>query len=161
MRRIGVVGSLSIVAVLLAGVGLAGCEVSFGSKDEKTATPAATGQAVDPNGDVKSEVSCAPGEPVAALWDDGNLYLATVTAVDGDQVTVTYADDGSSKTIAATECRPIPDTTFAVGDRVLAVWSAGRFYPGEVSAVDGDLSTVKWDDGSEPTQVEAGRIIAE
>jgi len=68
-------------------------------------------------------------------WTDGRLYLATVTAVDGENVTVTYADDGSSGTVPATDVRAIPDTTFAVGDRVLAVWSGGRFYSGEVGKI--------------------------
>jgi hypothetical protein len=87
--------------------------------------------------------------------------LANVTAVDGDEVTVTFADDGSSLAVAAADVRTIPETAFAVGDRVLAVWQNGRFYPGEISAVDGSTHTVAWDDGSEPSPVEAGRIIVE
>jgi len=161
MRRIGIPGILLIVALLVIGAGLMGCEVNIGSSDQETASPAATGQALTPDGDTKDSSAFAVGESVAAVWSDGGLYLATVTAVDGDQITVTYADDGSSKTVAAAECRPIPDATFAVGDRVLAVWAAGRFYPGEVTAVEGSMSTVKWDDGSTPSQVEAGKIIAE
>jgi hypothetical protein len=161
MRRIGVAGSLLILALLVASLVLVAC----GSSDEPAATvasPAAgTSLPTEPDGDTKVSTSFAVGENVAAVWTDGNLYLATVTAVEGDQVTVTYTDDGSSATVAASECRPIPDATFGVGDRVLAVWAAGRFYPGEVTAVDGNMSTVKWDDGSEPSQVEAGKIIAE
>ena len=38
---------------------------------------------------------------------------------------------------------------------------AGRFYPGEVTKVEGTTYTVKWDDGSQPSGVAAGKIIAE
>jgi len=34
-------------------------------------------------------------------------------------------------------------------------------FQGNVTAVDGAACTVKWDDGSQPYTVEAGRIIAE
>lgn len=79
----------------------------------------------------------------------------------GQSVTVTYTDDGSSGVVPATDVPAIPDTTFAVGDRVLAVWSKGRFCPGEVSKVEGTTYSVKWDDGRRPSTVEAGKIIAE
>ena len=82
-------------------------------------------------------------------------------AVDGENVTVTYTDDGSSGTVPPTDVRAILDTAFAVGDRVLAVWSGGSFYLGEVSEVKGTTYTVKRDDGSEPSTVAAEKIIAE
>jgi hypothetical protein len=158
MRRIGTVGSVSIVLLLVASLALAGCDVPFSGTDETptptAATPAATTGA-------EGSGAFAVGDSLAAVWTDGALYLATVTAVDGANVTVTYADDGSSGTVAAADCRPISDTAFTVGDRVLAVWASGRFYPGEVSAVEGTTYTVTWDDGSDPSQVEAGKIIAE
>jgi hypothetical protein len=34
-------------------------------------------------------------------------------------------------------------------------------FQGDVTAVDGAAYTVKWNDGSQPSTVEAGRIIAE
>lgn len=108
-----------------------------------------------------SGTAIAVGDSVAAMWTDGSYYLATVTAVDGDSVTVTYVDDGTSKTLKAGDVRAIPTKTYAVGDRVLAVWSSGRFYAGEVTKVDGDAYTVKWDDGSTPSTVEVTKIVAE
>ncbi len=151
MRRMAIRGSLLIVVLLAAGIGLAAC----GSSDQPAEQQSAT------SGGAQSAAPFAAGRYVAAKWTDGSLYLATVTAVDGDNVTVTYTDDGSSMTVPATDIREIPDMTFAVGDRVLAVWSGGRFYAGEVSKVDGTTYTVKWDDGSDPSTVEAGKIIAE
>ncbi len=135
MWRIAVRTSLVIILLLAAGSGLVAC-----------GSPASSFE-VD--------------EIVAAKWTDGSLYLATVTAIDDGNVTVTYTDDGSSATLPPTDIRPIADTPFVVGDRVLAVWSGGRFYAGEVSKVDGTTYTIKWDDGSDPSTVEAGKIIAE
>ena len=151
MKRTAVCGSLLIVLLLAAALGLAACGSSDQPAEQQTAAgPAAT-----------SVAPFAAGQSVAAKWGESSLYLATVTAIDGENVTVTYTDDGSSGTMPATDVRAIPDTAFAVGDRVRAVWAGGRFYQGEVSKVDGTTYTVKWDDGSDPSTVEAGRIIAE
>jgi len=151
MWRMAVRGSLLIVVLLAAGIGLAACGSSDQPAEQQTAA----------SGGAQSAAPFAAGQSVAATWTDGSLYLATVTAVDGENVTVTYSDDGSSGTVPATDVRAIPDTTFAVGDRVRAVWASGRFYQSEVSKVDGTTYTVKWDDGSQPSTVEAGKIIAE
>ena len=151
MRRVAICGLLVIAPLLAAVLGLTACGSSDQPAEQQSAaSPAAT-----------SAARFAAGQSVAAEWTDGSLYLATVTAVDGDNVTVTYTDDGTSRTVPATDVRAIPDTGFAVGDRVRAVWAGGRFYQGEVSKVDGTTYTVKWDDGSDPSTVEAGRIIAE
>ncbi|MEI6450101.1 MAG: hypothetical protein WCP98_09130 [Actinomycetes bacterium] len=151
MRRVAICGLLVIAPLLAAVLGLTACGSSDQPAEQQSAaSPAAT-----------SAARFAAGQSVAAKWTDGSLYLATVTAVDGDNVTVTYTDDGTSRTVPATDVRAIPDTGFAVGDRVRAVWAGGRFYQGEVSKVDGTTYTVKWDDGSDPSTVEAGRIIAE
>jgi predicted small lipoprotein YifL len=151
MWRVAIRGSLLIVALLAASIALAACGSSDQPAEQQTAA----------SGSAQSPAQFAAGQSVAARWTDGKLYLATVTAVAGENVTVTYTDDGSSATVPATDVRAIPDTTFAVGDRVLAVWSGGRFYPSEVSKVEGTTYTVKWDDASQPSTVEAGKIIAE
>ena len=148
MRRVAACGSLVIVALLAFSIALAACgSSSTGPSETQSAA--------------QSAAAFAAGQSVAAKWTDGKLYLATVTAVDGDNVTVTYTDDGTSGTVAAADVRAIPSATFAVGDRVLAVWSAGHFYPGEVTKVEGTAYVVKWDDSSTPSAVETGKIIAE
>lgn len=151
MRRVAICGLLVIATLLAASIGLAACGSSDQPAEQQSATsPAAT-----------SGAAFAAGQSVAAKWGESSLYLATVTLVEGDNVTVTYTDDGSSGTVPAADVRAIPETAFAVGDRVLAVWSGGRFYPGEVTKVEGTTYTVKWDDGSDPSTVAAGKIIAE
>ena len=103
----------------------------------------------------------AAGDNVAAVWTDGSLYLATVQAVDGDQITVKYADDGSTKTVNSADVKMITPQTWAAGDKVLAVWSAGRFYKGSVVGGSGTTYTIKWDDGSAASEVTADKIIAQ
>ena len=156
MSRRRVLQSVLAVAVLTAVLGLAACGSSEQPAEHPADQPPAAGPAAT------ASAAFAAGQSVAARWGDNSLYLATVSAVDGDDVTVTYADDGSSRTVSASaDVRAIPDTAFAIGDRVLAVWASGRFYEGAVSKVDGTTYTVKWDDGSDPSPVEAGKIIAE
>jgi hypothetical protein len=138
--------------VLALALALAACGGSSGGSGDTSSappSPQATGAAL------------AAGDSVAAVWTDGNYYLATVTEVGAGQVTVQYVDDGSTGTVDAAQVRAVPAAVFAAGDRVLAVWSAGRFYPGEVTAVDGESCTVKWDDGSTPSAVEVMKVIAE
>ena len=100
------------------------------------------------------------GQTVAAKWTDGNFWLAKVTAAEDAQVSVQFLDDNSKLTIAASDVRAIKPTTWAVGSSVYAVWSSGRFYPGKITAASGGTYTVKWDDGSAPTQVAADKIMA-
>ena len=138
-------GVLVLAALGALGTASAACGSSGGSTGESAAAPSAV----------------TIGDSVAAVWTDGSFYLATVAEVDGEDVTVTYTDDGSSSTLKAREVRAIPARTFAVGERVLAVWSRARFYAGEITEANGDAYTVKWDDGSTPSVVEAAKIIAE
>jgi hypothetical protein len=141
--------------LLLAGL-MAGCGSSDQSSSTDATSPAAAGPAA-----TSEAPAFAAGDTVAAKWADGKLYLATVKSVDGDTVNVVYADDGTAGAVPQTDVRAIPAATFAVGDRVLAVWSQGRFYPGEVTKVTGSTYTIAWDDGTTPSTVEAGRIIVE
>lgn len=145
---------LGILLLLLAAVA-AGC----GSSDQSGSTSAATPAAASPA--ATTTAAFAAGDTVAAKWADGKLYLATVKSVDHDTVNVVWADDGAAGAVPETDVHAIPAATFAVGDRVLAVWSQGRFYAGKVTKVTGSSYTIAWDDGTTPSTVEAGRIIAE
>jgi hypothetical protein len=100
------------------------------------------------------------GQSVAAVWSDGNLWLAGVTSIDGDKITVKYVDDSSTKTLSAADIKPIPDRTWTVGEKVKAVWSSGRFYDGVITKANGSSYEVKWDDGSAPSEVVGSKIIA-
>lgn len=102
----------------------------------------------------------AAGDSVAAVWEDGSYYLATVTRSEGDQVTVRWTDSATEDTVAAADVRPVEVREWSVGDRVLAVWASGRFYEGTITAADDPSYTVAWDDGSTPSAVTSDKIIA-
>jgi hypothetical protein len=142
-------GVLLVAALLMMGIAAGACGSSGVATEDTTAASAAPAAA-----------AIVAGDSVAATWTDGNLYLATVTSIDGDAVAVKYSDDGTSASLPAAQVRPIPQTTFAVGDRVLAVWSKGRFYAGRVTEATDTSYVVAWDDGSTPSTVQAGQIIA-
>jgi hypothetical protein len=142
---------LTLAGLLLLVAMVAGC----GSSDQGSPAGATSTAAAD------TGAAFAAGDTVAAKWTDGNLYLATVKSVDGGTVNVVYADDGSAGAVPEADVRAIPAATFAEGDRVLAVWSKGRFYAGKVTKADGSSYVITWDDGSTPSTVDAGEIIAE
>jgi hypothetical protein len=136
--------------LVLLTAAAAGCGSSSQGSASATSPAAAT-----------TEAAFAAGDTVAAKWTDGNLYLATVKSVDGGTVNVVYADDESAGAVPETDVRAIPAATFAEGDRVLAVWSQGRFYAGKVTKANGSSYVITWEDGSTPSTVEADKIIAE
>ena len=141
------------IAVALAS---AGCvTVNVPSKAQTPAPAEKTDPVQTDAGDLTA------GDNVAAVWSDGNRYLATIQAIDGDQITVKYADDSSVKTVNSADVQTIVPQTWSVGDKVLAVWSAGRFYKGTVVGASGGSYKIQWDDGSAPTEVTADKIIAQ
>jgi hypothetical protein len=143
-------GMLLTVALLATGLVAGACGSTSGAATDDTSAASTTPTAA----------AIAAGDTVAATWTDGNLYLATATSIDGDSIKVKYSDDGTSATLKTAQVRPIPATTFAAGDRVLAVWSKGRFYAGKITEADGQAYVVAWDDGSTPSSVQAGQVIA-
>lgn len=103
----------------------------------------------------------AVGASVAAPWGSaGSLYLGTVTAIAGSSAKVLYADDNITRDVEVAQLVPVISRTWQVNDKVLAVWSSGKFYSGVITAVTANGYTVKWDDGSAPSEVVAGKIIA-
>ncbi len=141
------------VPIALVAVLSAGC-LPFGQPASPKATKA--DETVQP----ATDVPFAVGDLVAAVWDDGNFYLANVMGIKGDAVTVKYVDDQSTKTISPDQIVTIEKRTWAVGDRVLAVWALGRFYSGTVEKAAPDGYTIKWADGSTPSVVTPDKIIS-
>lgn len=152
MRRNQWAAALLGVMLVVSVLALAGCATaSSGSKASSSA----------PSQSSAAPAGFSAGQSVAAVWTDGNLFLATITKVEGDKITVQYADDQTIRTVAKSDVRPIPRKTWAVGEKVQAVWTSGRFYPGVITREVGASYEVKWDDGSEPTDVTVEKIIAQ
>ena len=157
MRKYGVFVALVLVGLVASTVSLTGCITVNTAPKTETAPPATTPQPAT----APSTSGFAVGQSVAAVWKGDDLYLATVVDVAGDQVTVQYADDNSTQTVAAADVKPIPVKTWAVGDKVWAVWTSARFYKGVITAAKGSSYTVKWDDGSTPSDVTNDKIVAQ
>ncbi|MEZ5346306.1 MAG: hypothetical protein R2681_12215 [Pyrinomonadaceae bacterium] len=51
--------------------------------------------------------------------------------------------------------------TLKKGDKVVALWSAKTYYDGEIQEIGSDnvKMTIKWDDGSTPTEVESSNVF--
>lgn len=145
-----------VIALVAAVLGLAGCDASAGVAGDGGGGGGEALGSISPTGTPRLVV----GDPVAANWIDGYLYLATIEGIEGNAVTVRYADDLSTRTVEVTEVRAIPAREWKPGDRVLASWSTGRFLEG---AIKSKISTVtyevKWQDGAAPSDVNYRRII--
>lgn len=99
------------------------------------------------------------GAKVAAKWTDGEYYLAVIKSFTDGNYEVDY-DDGSQGTVAEADIQSIPaKLKLAAGDKVYAVWSGSKFYPGTVEKTTAKGAVVKWDDGSQPSMVEFGKIF--
>ena len=106
-------------------------------------------------------VKFTAGMKVAAKWSDGEYYLAKITKITDGQFDVDY-EDGSQGTVAETDLKIVPaKPKLAKGDKVLAVWSGSKFYPGTVTEVKPKGAIIQWDDGSAASMVEYGKIIKE
>ncbi|HEX9093269.1 MAG TPA: hypothetical protein VF902_04740 [Coriobacteriia bacterium] len=141
--------ALVLVGALVASV--SGC-VTINAPATKPATPAPVTQPATTSSAVNT------GDRVAAPWGGGS-YIGSVTAVRGDKADVLYDDDKVTREIAISDLIVVVKKTWSVGDKVMAVWSSGKFYPGTVTeAKAGDVYVVKWDDGSSPSDVEAAKI---
>jgi hypothetical protein len=99
------------------------------------------------------------GNRVAAMWSNGGYFLGTVTEIEGDRYDILFEDGdrlavNSAKVIALRE-----DTSFSVGDRVVAAWKGISMFPGIVTKVHAKSCMVKWEDGDEPLLVAKDKIF--
>lgn len=88
------------------------------------------------------------GEKVIANWKKGDKWWgATVTAIDGPAVTVTY-EDGIVETLGSISVAHIPSAPakVKVGDKVVAKWSGGGYWNATVTELLGTKATVTWSD---------------
>jgi hypothetical protein len=100
---------------------------------------------------------------VAARWSDGNWYYAKVTAVKGGSFSISYVGGGDADVLDKADVRALPaGVAYKAGQRVLAVWPDEylRFYAGTIVSVGKASAVVRWEDGSDDTEVPLGRIMA-
>lgn len=99
----------------------------------------------------------AVGTPVAALWKDGNYWLGQIAAAPpAGGYRIHYAD---GDVLDVRDDQVIPcGGAHQVGDHVMAHWKNARMYPGKITAIQGNLATVQWDDGDTPRAVPLDQV---
>jgi hypothetical protein len=98
----------------------------------------------------------ASGERVLCRWRGGpEYYLGEITEVRGEKIHVRY-DDGDEEwtsvrllRLQRDEWLPGGELRFKVGDRVLACWFDGYWYPGLVLSVEGKRVHIAFYDGDQ------------
>jgi ABC-type multidrug transport system ATPase subunit len=125
VKRIAV---LVMLGVLLAALTLSGCITIQTPPVTKPATEPATTEPA-------TEAGFKAGDRVAAPWGGGQ-YIGTIQDVTADSANVLYDDDKVVRPIPFTDLVLIKEATYVVDDKVMAVWSSGRFYAGTITAVD-------------------------
>lgn len=109
-----------------------------------------------PGAKVEAVAGFKVGDKVLANWKNGSKWWeAVVTASDASGVSVKYDSDSTTDKLAASAVvmRPSKAAVVKVGDKVTAKWQGGSFYGGTVTAVASGKATVKWGDGSAPSEV--------
>lgn len=109
-----------------------------------------------PGAKVEATAVFKVGDKVLANWKNGSKWWeAVVTASDASGVSVKYDSDSTTDKLAASAVvlRPTKAAAVKVGDKVAAKWQGGSFYGGTVTAVANGKATVKWGDGSAPSEV--------
>ncbi|OGL88706.1 hypothetical protein A3H75_00500 [Candidatus Uhrbacteria bacterium RIFCSPLOWO2_02_FULL_51_9] len=137
------VGFATVGVLLLLG---AGCSTSIGDVgdgDDAAVAPPTAGAFVltqDNDGD---------------QWFEGNI-----DQIDGTIYTVKLRADDKIVARPLTAIAPYPSKSASVkvGDKVIAEWVTDTYYKGVVTAVGANSATIKWDDGSVPSDVILMRI---
>jgi hypothetical protein len=86
--------------------------------------------------------------------------MATIKGKTGDSYQVAW-EDGTTGTVAVSDMVPVVKAKdIKVGDRVAGCWHSckGSVYYGTVTAKTPTGATVKWSDGSTPTEVKDGDL---
>ncbi|MBI4098425.1 MAG: hypothetical protein HY437_00115 [Candidatus Magasanikbacteria bacterium] len=139
IRSSAAVGFATVGILLLLG---AGCSASVGEGNTNEAPPTAGAFVLTPDND-------------GDQWFEGNI-----DQIDGTIYTVKLRADDKIVARPLTAIAPFPSKSASVkvGDKVVAEWVTDSYYRGVVTAVGTDSATIKWDDGSAPSDVILMRI---
>lgn len=138
------VGFATVGVLLLLG---AGCSVSTGDSGA-------------------SESSAAMPPPTVGAFvltpdNDGEQWLeGNIDKIDGTVYVVKLRanDKIVLRPLTAIAQYPQKSASVKVGDKVVAEWTTDTYYKGVVTAVGANSATIKWDDGSAPSDVILMRI---
>lgn len=140
-------GNATVRVANIGGPDSAAREVAAGSLQAVLRTD----RSVEPSGSCGAS---APGARVLAKWDARSWWVATVDAVQGEAVQVTY-DDGS---VTWLPCNRVVPFDVAAGDAVLGTGPDGQPIPATVVAIDANSARLRFFDGSE-RDVSLGELL--
>ena len=93
-----------------------------------------------------------PGDIVFAEWSSNGWYHGTVGDACGGGKYMVLFDDGDKKCCSINQIvidAVPPADSVSEGTPVLAQWSDGKFYPGKVISIDGEVYNISFDDGDQ------------
>ena len=84
------------------------------------------------------------GDTVFALWSDtGHYYLGTIVGTQDDKYYVVFAD-GDQGLVPGNK---LQSAEIEEGQKVYAMWTDKRYYPGTIQKVTGLAVYIQFDDG--------------
>jgi len=93
------------------------------------------------------------GDAVYAEWTPNGWYHGKIDKICSAGWHIQF-DDGDQKCCTLSQIvKDVvpPKSKVKVGSKVLAQWSNGRFYPGKVKAIAGNVYTIAFNDGDTGT----------
>ncbi len=91
----------------------------------------------------------------------GLLLILSIFVFGCNFTSGTKTEEGTTeKTEGTTTEKKEESAKVEVGDTVVAKWSSGSFYEGKVESLDGNKAKVKWNDGSNPSDVDMSDVYS-
>jgi hypothetical protein len=97
------------------------------------------------------------GDHVAARWRK-QWWRAEVLEVEEKTIRVLHEDGSKARVTKEELILSARASELQVGDRVLACWKDAQMYPGTIEKKGEKACTVRWEDGSELSEVAVGKI---
>lgn len=95
-----------------------------------------------------------PNDTVLLNWEDGFWYAAKIARIDGNDVTMTWIDDGEEFVL---DLKQVRRDQWKAGKNVECIAeSVGDFYPAVISSRSGTKAVIQWEDGGQSETVSIG-----
>lgn len=97
------------------------------------------------------------GETVCAAWST-SWYEAEIVSFTDGIYQIIYSDKTQGNLTSDKLRKVLTKEEIKVGDKVLAVWTSGKYYVGTVKEIKADGAIIAWEDGSSPSLAKFGKI---
>lgn len=141
MKKLLLLSALSLTLVL------AGCNTAPVVEEEEE-TPVVEEEEPAMEEEEAEEAAFEVGDQVFAEWTPNNWFLGEIEGTCEEGFNVAY-DDGNEKCHAEDEIilDEVPEASeIEVGSAVIADWSGAQYYNAEVTAIEGEMYSLKYYD---------------